>query len=108
MCIGIIFRLVHVKDSSVQILKIETWTILSYHNLNVQTTRGHMIESTWSLDNGRVYNQHYFLMIVIMHTVYTIQLKLQLALAAIAKEVLEIYNFFQSMVSIVNVITSSS
>ncbi|XP_057724053.1 uncharacterized protein LOC130940013 [Arachis stenosperma] len=105
----IFFYLVHVTDTCATTLKKELISVLSHYNLQVENIRGQgydgasNIRGEWNglqalflKDSPQAYYVHCF-----AH-------KLQLALVAASREVLQIHEFFTQLNSIVTIVSASS
>ncbi|XP_025631210.1 uncharacterized protein [Arachis hypogaea] len=105
----IFFDLVHVTDTCATTLKKELISVLSHYNLQVENIRGQgydgasNMRSEWNglqalflKDSPQAYYVHYF-----AH-------RLQLALVAVSREVLQIHEFFTQLNSIVTIVIASS
>ncbi|XP_025661863.1 uncharacterized protein [Arachis hypogaea] len=99
---------VHVKDTTSATLKQEICSALSHHNLNIQNVRGQGYDGASNM--RREWKGLQALIIQECPYAYYVHCfahQLQLALVAAAKEVVDVYAFFQSLSNIINVVCSS-
>ncbi|KAL1299808.1 zinc finger MYM-type protein 1-like [Arachis ipaensis] len=103
------FDLVHVTDTCATTLKKELISVLSHYNLQVENIRGQGYDGTSNMRgewNGlqalflKDYPQAYY--------VHCFVHRLQLALVAASREVLQIHEFFTQLNSIVTIVSASS
>ncbi|KAL1349338.1 hypothetical protein AAHE18_07G149900 [Arachis hypogaea] len=91
------FDLVHVTDTCATTLKKELISVLSHYNLQVENIRGQGYDGASNMrDSPQAYYVHCF-----AH-------RLQLALVATSREVLQIHEFFTQLNSIVTIVSASS
>ncbi|XP_016165048.1 zinc finger MYM-type protein 1-like [Arachis ipaensis] len=102
------FDLVHVSDTNALILKKELVSLLSIYNLQIENIRGQGYDGASNMrgewnglqalflnDCRQAYYVHYF-----AH-------RLQLALVAASRKVLQIHEFFTQLTAIVNIVSAS-
>ncbi|XP_061368974.1 uncharacterized protein LOC133311864 [Gastrolobium bilobum] len=103
------FYLYHVQDTSSMTLKNAISEILSHHCLDIQNIRGQGYDGASNMRGE--WNGLQALFLNECHCAYYVHCfahRLQLALIAVSKEVSSIYQFFQNLNFIINIITASS
>ena len=102
------FGLVHVSDTVALTLKNALYSLLSFHNLDIQNIRGQGYDGASNMRgefNGLqalVLNDCSY-----AYYVHCFAHRLQLALVAASKEVIQIHQFFTKLSSIVNLVVAS-
>ncbi|XP_021770498.1 zinc finger MYM-type protein 1-like [Chenopodium quinoa] len=101
--------LVHVKDTTSKTLKREICAVLSHHNLNLQNIRGQGYDGASNMRGEWNGLQALFMKeCPYAYYIHCLAHQLQLALVAASREVPQIHTFFQQLIFVVNVVTSSS
>ncbi|XP_015965739.1 uncharacterized protein LOC107489497 [Arachis duranensis] len=99
---------IHVKDTTFATLKQEICSALSHHNLNIQNVRGQGYDGA-----SNMHGEWKGLQALIIqecpygYYVHCFAHQLQLALVAVAKEVVDAHAFFQSLSNIIKDVCSS-
>ncbi|GMI75703.1 hypothetical protein like AT1G19260 [Hibiscus trionum] len=102
-------NLVHVKDTTSLTLKSEIYAVLSHHNLNLEDIRGQGYDGASNMRGEWNGLQALFMKdCPYAYYVHCLAHRLQLALVVAAREVPQVHAFFQNLIFVVNVVTSSS
>ncbi|XP_021757950.1 zinc finger MYM-type protein 1-like [Chenopodium quinoa] len=101
--------LVHVKDTTSKTLKNEICAALSHHDLSLQNVRGQGYDGASNMRGEWNGLQALFMKeCPYAYYIHCLAHQLQLALVAAAREVPQIHTFFQQLIFVVNVVTSST
>jgi hypothetical protein len=100
--------IVHVKDTTASTLKKEISFVLSHHNIDVQNIKGQGYASDsnmrgeWNGLQALFINDYPY-----AYYVHCLAHQLQLALIAAAREIYDVHTFFQNLIFVVNIVSTS-
>ncbi|KAK4549592.1 hypothetical protein RGQ29_032748 [Quercus rubra] len=106
---GRFFHIVHVKDTTALTLKNEICAVLSHYNLHIENIRGQGYDGASNMRGEWNGLQYLFLKdCPYVYYVHCMAHKLQLTLVTASKEVKDVYQFFDYLVNIINIVVASS
>ncbi|KAK4592881.1 hypothetical protein RGQ29_017153 [Quercus rubra] len=103
------FHVVHVRDTTVLILKNEICAVLSRYNLHIENIRGQGYDGASNMRGEWNGLQALFLKdCPYAYYVHCMAHRLQLALVTASREVKDVHQFFDHLVNIINIVVGSS
>ena len=103
------FHIVHFRDTTALTLKNEICAVLSHYNLHIENIRGQGYDGVSNMRGEWNGLQAFFLKdCPYAYYVHCMAHRLQLALVIASREVKDVYQFFDHLVNIINIVVGSS